>query len=259
MHDAYDPSIEPGRPLPHERQTEDERLLANIAELDEIGRNSWRIFRIMGEFVEGFERMGNIGTGVSFFGSARATPDDPMYEQCVETARLLGEAGFPIITGGGPGMMEAANKGAQLAGVPSIGCNIELPFEQASNPYLDHDIDFRYFFVRKTMFVKYACAFVIFPGGYGTMDELFEALTLIQTNKVRNFPVVLFDSSYWGGLVGWMRDTMRAQGKIAETDLDLLFVTDDPEAATRHITDRHADYLAHEALRFRRRRSDRPG
>ena len=259
MNDAFDPSNDPGDPLPYSKETEDERLLANIAELDEIGRNSWRIFRIMGEFVEGFERLGHIGTAVSFFGSARTTPDDPMYHQCVETARLLGEAGFPIITGGGPGMMEAANKGAQLAGVPSIGCNIELPFEQASNPYLDHDIDFRYFFVRKTMFVKYACAFVIFPGGYGTMDELFEALTLIQTSKIRNFPVVLFDSSYWSGLIHWLRDTMQPQGKIATADLDLLFVTDDPEAAARHITDRHAQYLSREAHRFCRRRTDQTG
>jgi len=257
--DAFDPSLDPGKPFPHQKQTEDERLLANIEELDEIGRDAWRIFRIMGEFVEGFERMSHIGMGVSIFGSARTSSDDPMYEKCVETARMLGEAGFPIITGGGPGMMEAANKGAQLAGVPSIGCNIELPFEQHSNPYLDHDIDFRYFFVRKTMFVKYACAFVIFPGGYGTMDELFEALTLIQTSKVRNFPVVLFDSQYWAGLIGWVRDVMLPQGKIAEHDLDLVYVTDDPAAATKHIVERHRDYLASEAHRFRRRRHDERG
>ena len=256
MDDAFDPTEDPSKPFPYKQQTEDERLLGNLEELDEIGRDAWRVFRIMGEFVEGFERMGDIGTGVSIFGSARTKPGDPQYEACVETARMIGEAGFPIITGGGPGMMEAANKGAQLAGVPSIGCNIELPFEQSSNPYLDHDIDFRYFFVRKTMFVKYACAFVIFPGGFGTMDELFEALTLIQTNKVRDFPVVLFDSGYWGGLIEWIRSTMLTGGKISPGDLDLMLVTDDPEEATRHIVDQHAQLVANGTKRFRRRKSD---
>lgn len=167
MDDTFDPPRDVTQPFPYERPTEDERLLQSFADVEEAGMDSWRIFRIMGEFVEGFEEMSDIGTGVSIFGSARATPDDPMYQACVETARQLGEAGFPIITGGGPGMMEAANKGAQLASVPSVGCNIELPFEQAENPFLDVSIDFRYFFVRKTMFVKYACAFVVFPGASG--------------------------------------------------------------------------------------------
>lgn len=237
--DVFDPSEHPTLPFPHDKETEDERLLQTVSALKDIGKDSWRVFRIMGEFVEGFDEMGRIGTGVSVFGSARTNPRDPMYHACVETARLLGEAGFNIITGGGPGMMEAANKGARLAGATSVGCNIELPFEQKSNDYIDVSIDFRYFFVRKTMFVKYACAFVIFPGGFGTMDELFEALTLIQTNKVRDFPVVLFGSKYWKGLVDWIRDTMAVEGKIAPEDLDIMFVTDDPEEARDHII-RHA-------------------
>ena len=252
----FDPTADPSAPFPHEHETEDERLLRSLEEIEEVGKEAWRVFRIMGEFVEGFEEMGEVGTGVSIFGSARTKPTDPQYQACVETARLLGEAGFPIITGGGPGMMEAANKGAQLAGVPSVGCNIELPFEQKSNPYLDHSIDFRYFFVRKTMFVKYACAFVIFPGGFGTMDELFEALTLIQTNKVRDFPVVLFDSGYWQGLLDWIRDTMLPGGKIAAADLDLMLVTDDPAEVTAHIVARHNAHMEGGSPRYRRRKSD---
>jgi uncharacterized protein (TIGR00730 family) len=231
----FDPSEHPSEPFPHERVTEDERLLQSVEALEAIGKDSWRVFRIMGEFVEGFEEMGAIRTGVSFFGSARTKPADPMYQACVETARLIGEAGFSVITGGGPGMMEAANKGASIAGATSVGCNIELPFEQSGNEYVDVSIDFRYFFVRKTMFVKYACAFVIFPGGFGTMDELFEALTLIQTNKVRDFPVVLFGSEYWKGLVDWIKGTMAREGKIAVADLDIMFVTDDPAEARDHI------------------------
>lgn len=250
--DALNPPANPSTPPPPDRETEDARLLR----VESVGRDSWRVFRIMGEFVEGFEEMGQIGTGVSIFGSARTNPDDPAYQSCVETAQKLGEAGFSIITGGGPGMMEAANKGAQLAGVPSIGCNIELPFEQSSNPYLDHSIDFRYFFVRKTMFVKYACAFVIFPGGFGTMDELFEALTLIQTDKVRDFPVVLFGSKFWGGMIDWIRDTMVPAGTISPEDLDLLFITDDPAEVAAHIHERHETFLRQPAERFRRRKSD---
>lgn len=253
--DVFDPSDDPTKPFPHERTTEDERFLRSFQDLQEVGRDSWRVFRIMGEFVEGFEDMGKIGTGVSIFGSARTKPDDPMYQACVETARCLGEAGFPIITGGGPGMMEAANKGAQLASVPSIGCNIELPFEQASNPYLDVSIDFRYFFVRKTMFVKYACAFVIFPGGFGTMDELFESLTLIQTNKVRDFPVVLFGTEYWGGLLDWIRNTMLPGGKISPGDIDLMLLTDDPAEVTEHIVTQYKA-LQDKYPRLRRRVTD---
>jgi uncharacterized protein (TIGR00730 family) len=238
-------------PPPPSRETEDERFLATAVE--EISRSpkfalaldSWRIFRIMGEFVEGFEAMTGHGPCVSIFGSARVRPRDPGYQKCVETSRLLGEAGFSIITGGGPGMMEAANRGAREAGVPSIGCNIELPFEQGSNPFVDIDIDFRYFFVRKTMFVKYAEAFVIFPGGFGTMDELFEALTLIQTGKVRNFPVVLVGRDYWDGMVDWIRDTMLHEGKVSPGDVDLLHVTDDPEEVVRVVLEGYRKHNGH--------------
>jgi uncharacterized protein (TIGR00730 family) len=214
--------------------TEDERLLG----MESIGKDSWRVFRIMGEFVEGFDTLHSTGIAISFFGSARTTPDDPMYQKCSETARVLGEAGFSIITGGGPGMMEAANRGAQEAGATSIGCNIELSFEQSGNDYLDVSVDFRYFFVRKTMFVKYACASVIFPGGFGTMDELFEALTLVQTHKVNDFPIVLFGTEYWSGLLDWIRNTMARDGKIAQEDLDLMLLTDDAEEARDHILSR---------------------
>jgi len=226
-------------PFPPQPETEDERLLESVEELETIGKDAWRIFRIMGEFVEGFEEMTKVGRAVSIFGSARTEPGDAQYELCVETARLLGEAGFAVITGGGPGIMEAANKGAQESGARSVGCNIELPFEQSGNSFADLSIDFRYFFVRKTMFVKYAQAFVIFPGGFGTMDELFESLTLIQTGKVRNFPVVLVGTEYWGGLLDWIRERMVVEGKISESDLDLLYLTDDPREVRDHIVHRY--------------------
>jgi len=221
--------------------TEDERLLESVEDIRTIGKDAWRVFRIMGEFVEGFEEMSQIGPAVSVFGSARISADDTMYRRCVETTRLLGEAGYAIITGGGPGIMEAANRGARLAGVKSVGCNIELPFEQRSNEFLDVSIDFRYFFVRKTMFVKYASAFVIFPGGFGTLDELFEALTLIQTGKVHNFPIVLFGSRYWSGMLDCIRRTMAAEGKILPSDMDLIHVTDEPADATEHIVRRRPE------------------
>ena len=188
----------------------------------------WRVFRIMGEFVEGFDALADIGPAVTIFGSARVQQGHPQYEAAVEVARLLGEAGFTIITGGGPGIMEAGNLGAQKAGVRSVGLGIELPFEQRINKYVDLPIEFRYFFARKTMFVKYAEGYVIFPGGFGTMDELFESLTLIQTGKISNFPVVLFDSAYWRGLLDWLQNTMLAEGKIAADDLKLLILSDSP-------------------------------
>jgi uncharacterized protein (TIGR00730 family) len=228
-------------PPPYSKETEDERFLqSTVAELQERGlfrggKESWRVFRIMGEFVEGFDELGNLGRCVSVFGSARLTRADPVYDRCVETIRLLGEAGYGIITGGGPGIMEAANRGARDAGAPSVGCNIELPFEQELNEFVDLRIDFRYFFVRKTMFVKYAEAFVIFPGGFGTLDELFEALTLIQTGKVRNFPVVMFDTEYWAGLMDWIRARALGEGKISKEDLDLIFLTDSPEDVVAHV------------------------
>lgn len=187
------------------------------------------MLRIQGEFVEGFDTLAGLGPAVTIFGSARIDEDDPMYQAAVETARLLAEAGLVIITGGGPGIMEAGNRGARLAERLSVGLNIELPFEQGSNPYVDVAINFHYFFVRKTMFIKYAQGFVIFPGGYGTLDELFEALTLIQTGKISNFPVVLYSTAYWSGLLEWMRSRMLAEGKIAEADLGLMVLADTPE------------------------------
>jgi uncharacterized protein (TIGR00730 family) len=222
----------------HLGPTEDERLLESdrregLARPDFTRSDPWRVFRIMGEFVEGFDTLANVGPAVSIFGSARVRPDDPQYGAAEETARRLAEAGFAVITGGGPGIMEAANKGARAAGGRSIGCNIELPFEQGMNPYVEIAVNFRYFFVRKTMFVKYAEAFIIFPGGFGTLDELFEALTLIQTGKVRNFPVILFGSEYWQGLLEWIRVRMLAEAKVSPDDLDLLVLTDSPEEAVR--------------------------
>ncbi len=209
---------------------EDEQLLQPPSkEVPFTETDPWRVMRIMSEFVQGFDALAELSRAVTIFGSARTLPGDPNYKAAEETAYLLGKAGCAIITGGGPGIMEAANKGAQAAGVLSVGLNIELPFEQHLNPYVDLSLDHRYFFVRKTMLVKYAQAFVIFPGGFGTMDELFEALTLIQTGKIRNFPVVLFDSSYWEGLLVWLRDTMQDEGKIDTADIDLLLVTDSPE------------------------------
>jgi uncharacterized protein (TIGR00730 family) len=235
MSDQGDYEVPAADPFPYERETEDERLLESVRDLRAIGKDSWRIFRIMGEFVEGFDELNEVGRAVSIFGSARVTEDAPAYKACVETARLLGEQGYAIITGGGPGIMEAANKGARLAGARSVGCNIELPFEQESNDFLDVSIDFRYFFVRKTMFVKYAEAFVIFPGGFGTLDELFEALTLIQTNKIRDFPVVLFGGDYWKGLVDWLQATVAAQCKIAAEDLDLFHIAEEPAEVVEYI------------------------
>ncbi len=213
------------------RPTQDEQLFSKSDSKNFIDTDPWRVLRIMGEFTEGFETMAGVGPAVTIFGSARTKPDHPQYQAAVTLARLLGEAGITVITGGGPGIMEAGNKGVAETDVPSIGLGIELPFEQGVNQYVDLALEFRYFFVRKTMFVKYAQGFVIFPGGFGTMDELFEALTLIQTGKVQNFPVILFDSNYWQGLVDWLKETMLAEGKISPADLNLLIMTDSPEEA----------------------------
>jgi uncharacterized protein (TIGR00730 family) len=216
--------------------TEDEKLLQQTGpRIDFTRTDPWRVMRIMGEFIEGFDTLATIEKAVTIFGSARIGPDDPHYDAAVETARLLAEAGFEIITGAGPGIMEAGNKGAQLGGARSIGCNIELPFEQGANPYVDTLVNFKYFFVRKTMFIKYSVAFIIFPGGFGTLDELFEALTLIQTGKIYRFPVILFGRYYWAGLLRWLHARVLSEGKISEGDLDLMLVTDDPEEAVHAI------------------------
>ena len=208
--------------------TQDEQLLESPRPDEFKHTDPWRVFRIMGEFVEGFDELATLSRGIAIFGSARTRPDDPDYQAAQETAALLAAQGFAVITGGGPGIMEAANRGAFEAGGLSIGCNIELPFEQKPNPYQTLSLTFKYFFVRKMMFVKYSLAFVIFPGGFGTFDELFEALTLIQTKKIRNFPVVLFGSKYWVGLLDWLRAEVLPGGKISEHDMDIFHITDSP-------------------------------
>jgi uncharacterized protein (TIGR00730 family) len=226
---------EPDEHLPG--TTQDEQLLESPGPDEFTHTDTWRVFRIMGEFVEGFDELATLTRGISIFGSARVREDDPYYKAAEETAALLTRVGFAVITGGGPGIMEAANKGAFEAGGLSIGCNIELPFEQGSNAYLTRGLRFKYFFVRKMMFVKYSLGFIIFPGGFGTLDELFEALTLIQTKKIRNFPVVLFGSSYWEGLLNWIRDTALKGGKVSDKDLKLLHVTDSPAEVVKIIVD----------------------
>jgi len=221
--------------------TEDELLLERPklphpvphipAHADFTRGDPWRVLRIMGEYVHGFDALAEVGTAVAIFGSARAKENDPMYQAARELAERLAKAGFAIITGGGPGIMEAANRGAREAGGLSIGCNIELPHEQSTNSYVDVSINFRYFFCRKTMFMKYSEGFALFPGGFGTLDELFEALTLIQTGKIQRFPVVLFGVDYWGGLIDWMRRRLVEETKINPEDLDLMTLTDSPQAA----------------------------
>jgi hypothetical protein len=223
----------PRRPGP----TQDEQLLVAPVALPDrrvsTSSEPWRVLRIMGEFVEGFDTLSGVRNAVCIFGSARTKPGERDYDLAVETATRLARQGFAVITGGGPGIMEAGNRGAKEGEGLSIGLNIELPFEQHENPYVDTAVEFRYFFVRKTMFLKYSIGFVVFPGGFGTMDELFEALTLIQTGKVSHFPVVLMNTGYWQGLVNWLRDTMAATHRIQSSDLDLFQVTDDPDVAVR--------------------------
>ena len=224
--------------------TEDEQLLESPApqrpEQLFMKSDSWRVLRIMGEFVWGFDNLADVKDGVTIFGSARTRPDNPYYTQAQETGRLLALQKIPVITGGGPGIMEAGNKGAADGAGLSIGCNIELPFEQHGNAFANRALFFKFFFVRKTMFVKYSTAFIVFPGGYGTLDELFEALTLIQTGKVSNFPVILFGSSYWQGMVDWLRQTAVSAGNIGASDLNLFHVTDDPKEAVRIVLDARA-------------------
>ncbi len=217
--------------------TTDQRLLDTRDSGDWVHTDPWRVMRIQSEFVEGFGALAKLGPAISVFGSARTPEDHPDYQLAQRMANLLVEAGFAVITGGGPGIMAAANRGAWEAGGTSVGLGIELPFEQGMNEWVDLGINFRYFFARKTMFVKYAQGFVVFPGGFGTIDELFEALTLVQTGKVTTFPIVLVGTRYWSGLVEWLRTTMAPDGKISVSDLDLLHLTDDPEEVVAIIRD----------------------
>ncbi|OLB81539.1 MAG: Rossman fold protein, TIGR00730 family [Actinobacteria bacterium 13_2_20CM_2_71_6] len=217
--------------------TADQRLLDSRLRKDWKTKDAWRALRILSEFVEGFDTLADLPPSVSVFGSARSKPGSFEWELAERLGNALAMAGYGVITGGGPGVMEAANKGATEAGGLSVGLGIELPFEQGINDWVDIGIDFRYFFARKTMFVKYAQAFVVLPGGFGTMDELFEALTLVQTRKVTRFPVVLMGVEYWGGLLDWMRATMAADGKISPADLELMCVTDDVDEAVRYIVE----------------------
>lgn len=227
-----------GAQIPDE--TSDERLLAKDGDADWVHSDPWRVMRIQSEFVEGFGALAELGPAISVFGSARTDRDSADYRMGEEVGRLLVEAGYAVITGGGPGVMEAANKGACEAGGVSVGLGIELPFEQGMNEWVDLGVNFRYFFARKTMFVKYALGFIVLPGGFGTMDELWEALTLVQTGKVNSFPIVLVGSEYWGGLLDWARGTMVPAGTIAAADLDLIQLVDTAEEAVERVRDRLA-------------------
>lgn len=221
--------------------TADEALLHRPIERPEfLASDPWRVLRIMSEFVEGIETLAGLPPAVTIFGSARTPAGSPFYDQSCRMGAALARTGFAVITGGGPGIMEAANRGAKEAGGISVGLNIELPYEQRLNLYTTISITFRYFFVRKTMFAKYSEAFVVFPGGFGTLDELFEALTLIQTGKLKHFPVILFGRAYWKGLLDWVRDPMLTEAKISAADLDLITLADSTEEATAIITAAHA-------------------
>ncbi|MGC0249578.1 TIGR00730 family Rossman fold protein [Pseudactinotalea sp. Z1748] len=223
-----------GRHIPE--KTTDERLLEwSGRDAEWVHTDPWRVMRIQAEFVEGFGALASLGPAISVFGSARFDADHPYYELGVQVAEELVKAGFGVITGGGPGVMEAANMGAQNAEGTSVGLGIELPFEQGMNEYVDLGVNFRYFFARKTMFVKYAQGFIVLPGGYGTLDELFEALTLVQTGKVKRFPLVLIGTEFWSGLLDWLREVLVKEGTIAAADVDLVQVTDDPAEAVQMV------------------------
>jgi uncharacterized protein (TIGR00730 family) len=234
---------EPGKPLERQRgpvlmrraqvpaSTTDQRLLDSHGSAEWLHTDPWRVMRIQAEFVEGFGALAELGAAISVFGSARSRPGDPDYEQGVRLGGALARAGFAVITGGGPGAMESANKGASQAGGVSVGLGIELPFEAGLNDWVDIGVNFRYFFARKTMFVKYAQGFIALPGGFGTFDEIFEAVTLVQTQKVTSFPIVLLGTSYWGGLLDWIRAAVLGGGKVSDRDVDLLRVTDDVDEA----------------------------
>ncbi|OGU18673.1 MAG: Rossman fold protein, TIGR00730 family [Gemmatimonadetes bacterium RIFCSPLOWO2_12_FULL_68_9] len=234
----------PAPETPHstaERHTADQVLLAPRPAGERQAFTSsdpWRALRILGEFVEGFDALSDVDWAVTLFGSARVEPGDPAYDLAVETGRRFGEANFAVITGGGPGVMEGGNKGATGAGTLSIGLNIELPHEQVANPHVTRMIQFRYFFVRKTMFIKYSRGFVFLPGGFGTLDELFEALTLIQTGRIKNFPVVLMGRAFWAGLLDWLTETVARERMISPEDLHLFHVTDDPAEAVAYVLER---------------------
>lgn len=223
---------------PSRRGCGDHELLNTTEQQSEFAHSdTWRVFRIMSEFVDGFEELCRVRPAVTIFGSARLAEEHPFYQDCVKTASLLSHAGFTIITGGGPGMMEAGNRGAWEVGGKSVGLNIDLPFEQTTNRWQDLSLDFHYFFVRKTMFVKYSSAFVIFPGGFGTMDELFEALTLVQTQTIDHFPIVLYGREYWSGLLHWIQETMLGLGCISAEDVELLQLADGPEDVVRLVAE----------------------
>ncbi|WP_298890300.1 TIGR00730 family Rossman fold protein [uncultured Serinicoccus sp.] len=228
------------------RTTTDQRLLDDAGPADWVHSDPWRVMRIQAEFVEGFGALAEIGPAVAVFGSARTGTDHPYYAWGERVGRALVQAGYAVITGGGPGVMEAANKGAAQAGGTSVGLGIELPFETGLNDHVDLGVNFRYFFVRKTMFVKYSEGFVVLPGGMGTLDELFEAVTLIQTGKVTNFPIVLLGEDYWSPLLGWLTSTLLAEGMISAGDLDLLQVTDDVDEAVRWVREHREQRVAPE-------------
>jgi uncharacterized protein (TIGR00730 family) len=223
--------------VPTEQAPADKALLERNS-IEELSHHAdpWRVLRILSEFVEGFDALNEVGPAVTVFGSARSKPKDPYYKAGMALGAALARRGFAVITGGGPGIMEAVNRGCHEAGGLSVGCNIELPHEQSLNKYVDLGVEFRYFFVRKNMFVKYARGFVIFPGGLGTLDELFESLTLAQTGKIEHFPIVLFGKTYWSGLIDWLKKVVLAAGAIAPVDLKLLSFTDDPEEAAEMAT-----------------------
>jgi uncharacterized protein (TIGR00730 family) len=228
-----------GRAVP--QTTTDQRLLDSRGPVDWVHADPWRVLRIQAEFVEGFGLLAELPKAVSVFGSARTKPGSEEYEMAVDIGARLHDAGYAVITGGGPGIMEAANKGCDENGGMSVGLGIELPFEQRLNDHIDIGLEFRYFFVRKTMFVKYSQAFVVLPGGFGTLDELFEAVTLVQTKKITRFPIVLVGTEFWGGLIDWVRSTMLPSGKISPQDLDLIHLTDDPDEVVKVVVDAHLE------------------
>jgi uncharacterized protein (TIGR00730 family) len=232
---------------PHEVRLEEIRFLRGE---DSPAKETWRTFRIMAELIKGLDRLTGVSRGISMFGSARLKPGSEYYELARKTAYEIGKRGFTIITGGGPGAMEASNRGAKEAGALSIGLNIKLPFEDHINPYVDITETFNFFFVRKIMLVKYAHAFVILPGGMGTLDELFEALTLIQTGKISNFPIIMLGKAYWGPLMDWIRGTLLARGMIQEKDLSLIYLTDEPKEAAKIVQKYWLEYLKQQKREF---------